>query len=84
VDTALHEHADEVVGDEMDDEIRSFAAQDVQGHEDLDLVEVKFDAPALGVEGADGVGRVKVGIGRVVTTTTVRVRKPSLVTFRGG
>lgn len=35
------------------------AAQDVQGHERLDLVEVEFDIPALAVEGADLVGGIE-------------------------
>ena len=64
----LHEYAHEVVGDQMDLELlldhrRALAAQDIDFQRGLDLGEVEFDVPALGVEFADGVGGVKHGIG---------------------
>lgn len=60
---ALHEDAHEVVGDEVDqkfllDEVGSFAAQNVHGHERFDLMEVEFDLPAFAVERTDGGGGI--------------------------
>ena len=59
----LHENANEVIGNEMDDEFffdhrRGLAAQDVEGHQSLNLMEVQLDTPALAIKGTDGVSGV--------------------------
>lgn len=64
---ALHEHAHQVVGDEMNgefflDEVGAFATQDVQGHHRLDLVEVQLNVPAFGVKSAEVIGRIGLGV----------------------
>ena len=63
VGALLHESTHHVVGDEVDeqfllDEVRALTTQDVETKMGLYLVEVEFNVPALGIECANGVGRV--------------------------
>ena len=60
---ALHERADEVVGNNVKQELLvdhrgCQAAQDVEGECDFDLPEMEFHAPAFQVKRSDGLGGI--------------------------
>ncbi|MGA7213404.1 MAG: hypothetical protein WBX20_04280 [Terrimicrobiaceae bacterium] len=60
---ALHEGADEVVGNNVEQEFfldhrGCQAAQDVEGECDFDLPEMEFHAPAFQVKGSDGLSGI--------------------------
>lgn len=62
----LHDTADEIISDEMHaqfafDHVRRQTAQHIHVEVDLDLTEVKFDAPAAEIE----FGKIRVGNSRV-------------------
>ena len=61
---ALHQGADEVVGDNVEEEFfldhrGCQAAQDVEGECDFDLPELEFHVPAFQVKGSDGPGGIE-------------------------
>ena len=65
----LHQEPDQVVGNHvherfLGDKFRALAAQDIEAEQYLDLMEVKFDFPALRVERADGIGGVGNRVGQ--------------------
>ena len=63
----LHEVADDVVGDGVHEEfagdhVGGEAAEDFHAEEGFEFAEVEFDAPALEVEFAEGLGGVELGV----------------------